>query len=60
VRRVGLGKGQNLFRVDFDILSYFRKARGGTLALQSLMASLLAPESKCFLTARMTKKYWHK
>jgi hypothetical protein len=30
-----------------------------TLALQSSMAAFLAPESKCLLTAGMTKKYWH-
>jgi hypothetical protein len=60
VRRDGLGKGQNLFKVAIDIPSYFMMGLWETLALQSSMAALLAPESKCLLTAGMTKNYWHK
>jgi hypothetical protein len=54
VRRVGLGKGLNLFRVAFDLPNYFMMALKGTLVLRSLMAALLAPESKCLLAAGMT------
>jgi hypothetical protein len=55
VRRVGLGKGQKLFRVAFGLPNYFMMSLWGTLALQSSMAALLAPESKCLLTTGIKK-----
>jgi hypothetical protein len=48
VRRVGLGKDHNLFRMASDILGYFLMALWRTLALQSSMAPLLSQnQSTC-------------
>jgi hypothetical protein len=55
---VGPCKGHN--PPALDIPSCFMIALWGTLALQSSMAALLAPASKCLLTAGIVRKHWRK
>jgi hypothetical protein len=47
VRVIAFAKAKTLFRVDCDILNCFMMALSGTLALKTLIAALLAPESTC-------------
>jgi hypothetical protein len=57
---VALAKAKILIRVALDIPSCFLIVLWGTLALQSSMAALLAPASKCLLTAGIVRKHWRK
>jgi hypothetical protein len=44
---LAFAKAKTLFRVAFDIPNYFMIALSGTLALKTLIAALLVPESTC-------------
>jgi hypothetical protein len=58
---IAIAKVKTLIRVALDMPSCFMISLWGTLALQSLMAALLAPASKCLSTAAgIVRKHWHK
>ncbi len=55
-----IAKARTLSRVAVDMPSCFMMFLWGTLALQSSMAALPEPASKCLLIAGIVRKHWRK